>query len=126
MAARIKAINKVPLAGHQRDEEGFIFPKGQIVSAYSQWRRGSEFSPRSIADISHCEISNAMMAITNVAQGMRPEQLNKEVARLFGITKVSAITNARLDAALNFALNSGRLMESGEYLLADLSWWSED
>jgi hypothetical protein len=126
VASRIKAINKVPLAGHQRDEEGFIFPKGQIVSAYSQWRRGSEFSPRSIADISHCEISNAMMAITNVAQGMRPEQLNKEVARLFGITKVSAITNARLDAALNFGLHSGRLMESGEYLLADLSWWSED
>jgi hypothetical protein len=59
-----------------------------------------------------------MKAITAATQGMRPEQLNKEVARLFGITKVSAATNSRLDIALKFALSNGRLVQAGDYLQA--------
>jgi hypothetical protein len=118
VATRITAINQVPLAGHQRDDEGFIYPKGETFFTYTQWRRGSEFSSRAITEISLCEISNAMKAITAATQGMRPEQLNKEVARLFGITKVSAATNSRLDIALKFALSNGRLVQAGDYLQA--------
>ena len=62
------------------------------------------------------EISNAMRDICRVAQGVRPEQLNKEVSRLFGVVKVSAAINTRLDAALSFAVTNGKLKHSAGYV----------
>jgi hypothetical protein len=59
-----------------------------------------------------------MKAICAVAHGVRPEQLNKEVSRLFGVTKVSAALNQRLDMALSFGLKNSRLMREGEYIQA--------
>jgi hypothetical protein len=59
-----------------------------------------------------------MKSICDVAHGIRPEQLNKEVSRLFGITKVSASTNQRLDMARSFGLKNGRLIQDGEYIQA--------
>jgi hypothetical protein len=59
-----------------------------------------------------------MKAICAAAHGVRPEQLNKEVSRLFGITKVSAATNQRLDLARSFGLKNGRLIQDGEYIQA--------
>jgi hypothetical protein len=116
VANRIQAINNVPLTGHQRDHEGFIFPKGDTFFTYKEWRRGNEFNLRHIQDISLSEISNAMKDICRVAHGVRPEQLNKEVSRLFGVIKVSAAINQRLDFALNFALTNGKLKRSGDYI----------
>jgi len=57
-----------------------------------------------------------MRDICRVAQGVRPEQLNKEVSRLFGVVKVSAAINGRLDAALRFATENGKLMRSDGYI----------
>jgi SpoU rRNA methylase family enzyme len=118
VGTRISAINNVNLVGHQRDDEGFIYPKGETFYTFTKWRRGGDLAQRSIQDISLCEISNAMKDICATAHGIRPEQLNKEVSRLFGIAKVSAATNARLDHARNFALSNGRLVQSGEYFQA--------
>lgn len=118
VATRITAINEVPLQGHQRDDEGFLYPKGETFFTYKIWRRGNEFASRTIQEISLCEISNAMRDICQAAQGVRPDQLKKEVSRLFGIAKVSAATNTRLDLATSFALNNGRLKREGEYLQA--------
>ncbi|MFM8921450.1 MAG: AAA domain-containing protein [Candidatus Nanopelagicaceae bacterium] len=118
VANRVADINSLPLSGHQRDDEGFIYPKSETFYTYSKWRRGSEDANRAISEISLCEISNAMKSICQVAQGVRPEQLNKEVSRLFGITKVSATTNERLTMAVNFGLANGRLAKDGEYLQA--------
>ena len=118
VATRVSAINQVPLPGQERDQEGFIFPQGETVKTFTMWRRGTEYSARHIQDISICEISNAMKAICAAAHGVRPEQLNKEVSRLFGITKVSAATNQRLDVARSFGLKNGRLIQDGEYIQA--------
>lgn len=118
VATRVSAINQVPLPGQERDQEGFIFPQGETVKTFTMWRRGTEYSARHIQDISICEISNAMKAICAAAHGVRPEQLNKEVSRLFGITKVSAATNQRLDMARSFGLKNGRLIQDGEYIQA--------
>ena len=115
---RVDAINSLPYPGQKRDQEGFLFPKGETHLSYSLWRRGTEYSQRHIQDISLTEISNAMKSICAVAHGIRPEQLNKEVSRLFGITKVSAATNQRLDMARLFGLKNGRLVQDGEYIQA--------
>ena len=115
---RVDAINGLPYPGQKRDAEGFLFPKGETHLTFSLWRRGTEYSARHIQDISLTEISNAMKAICRAAHGVRPEQLNKEVSRLFGITKVSAATNQRLDMARSFGLKNGRLTQDGEYIQA--------
>ncbi len=118
VGTRAGAINSVPLAAHQRDDEGFIYPVGETFFTFKEWRRGTENSLRHIQDISLCEISNAMRDICDVAQGMRPEQLLKEVSRLFGVAKVSAAISQRLDMALKFALQNGRLSQGEDYLQA--------
>jgi hypothetical protein len=115
---RVDAINGLPYPGQKRDAEGFLFPKGETHLTFSLWRRGTEYSARHIQDISLTEIANAMKAICGAAHGVRPEQLNKEVSRLFGITKVSAATNQRLDMARSFGLKTGRLTQDGEYIQA--------
>ena len=106
----------LPFTGQKRDDEGFLYPQGETYFTYKGWRRGTESSLRHVQDISLCEIANAMKAICEVAQGVRPEQLNKEVSRLFGVTKVSAAINQRLDAALAFGIKNGRLTRSGDYI----------
>ena len=116
VASRVSAINSLPFTGQQRDDEGFLYPQGETYFTYKGWRRGTESSLRHVQDISLCEIANAMKAICEVAQGVRPEQLNKEVSRLFGVTKVSAAINQRLDAALAFGIKNGRLTRSGDYI----------
>jgi hypothetical protein len=118
VANRVEAINSLPYPGQHRDAEGFLFPKNFTHTSYISWRRGTEYSQRHIQDISLTEISNAMKAICAAAHGVRPEQLNKEVSRLFGITKVSAATNQRLDLARSFGLKNGRLIQDGEYIQA--------
>ncbi len=115
---RVDAINSLPYPGQHRDPEGFLYPRGTTHLTFPLWRRGTEYSARHIQDISLTEISNAMKSICAVAHGIRPEQLNKEVSRLFGITKVSAATNQRLDMALSFGLKNGRLVQAGEYIQA--------
>jgi hypothetical protein len=116
VASRVSAINSLPFTGQQRDDEDFLYPQGETYFTYKGWRRGTESSLRHVQDISLCEIANAMKAICEVAQGVRPEQLNKEVSRLFGVTKVSAAINQRLDAALAFGIKNGRLTRSGDYI----------
>ncbi len=115
---RVDAINSLPYPGQHRDPEGFLYPRGTTHLTFPLWRRGTELSARHIQDISLTEISNAMKSICAVAHGIRPEQLNKEVSRLFGVTKVSAATNQRLDLARNFGLKNGRLVQDGEYVQA--------
>lgn len=118
VANRVNEINNMEFPGQKRDPEGFLFPQGVTHLTFPLWRRGTEYSARHIQDISITEISNAMKSICAVAHGIRPEQLNKEVSRLFGITKVSAATNQRLDLARSFGLKHGRLVQDGEYIQA--------
>jgi hypothetical protein len=118
VANRADSINAIRLAGFQRDDEGFIFPKGETYFTYKTWRRGSETEGRNLVAISLSEISNCMRDVALAGQGVRKDQLFKEASRLLGIAKVSAVSNDRLDAALKFAITNGRLIDSGEYIQA--------
>jgi len=118
VATRVRAINSIPYPGHERDKEGFLFPKGESPKTSVIWRRGTDLAMRNIYDISLSEIGNAMKAICLVAHGVRPAQLNKEVSRLFGVLKVSAAINERLGEAMNVAIGQGKLELIGEYIHA--------
>ena len=118
VANRVDSINSLRLPGFQRDEEGFIFPKGETYFTFKIWRKGTENEGRNLGAISLSEISNCMRDVAFAGQGVRKDQLYKEASRLLGIAKVSATSNDRLDAALKFAIANGRLINSGEYLQA--------
>lgn len=115
-ANRVAAINGIGYPGQVRDKEGFLFPKGVNPDTYSEWRKSPAGSGRSIQDVSIREIRNAMIAIARVAQGVAMEELMKETSRVFGIQKVSKDTAARLEHALNIAIQRGELVQDGEYL----------
>jgi hypothetical protein len=114
-AERVEAINNVAFPGHARDNEDFLYPKDVNPSRFSIWRHSANGSGRSVQDISLVEISNAMHAIVKAAQRLRVELLAKETARLFGIQKVSAATDLRMQAAIKFGLENGKLLQIDEY-----------
>lgn len=116
VSTRVASINEVRLPSHQRDDEGFIYPKGETFFTFTKWRRADEGFSRAISEISLSEISNAMKSICEVAQGVRAEQVTREVARVFGVTKMSPAVTRRVELALAFAMSNGRLVQSDEYL----------
>lgn len=116
VANRVREINAIRFPGHERDAEGFLYPQDETPKTSIVWRRGTEQALRNISDISLGEIGNAMKAICLVSHGVRPEQLNKEVSRLFGVLKVSAGINERLTKAMDLAISDGKLMLNGEYI----------
>jgi SpoU rRNA methylase family enzyme len=118
VAARAYEINAVPYPGHARDKEGFLFPAGVAEDQFTSWRKGTENAGRLISDISLQEIARAMYDIVRVSEGIKPELLNKETSRLFGIQKVSAQTDQRLSMALSKATKQGLLKVQGDYIVA--------
>ena len=118
VAARAAEINSVSFPGHSRDSEGFLFPKGLSEAEFTTWRKGGGNAVRAISDISLQEIARAMFDIVRVSEGIRPEQLNKETSRLFGIQKVSAQTDQRLSLALAKATKQKLLKKQGDYIVA--------
>lgn len=118
VAARAYEINAVPYPRHARDEEGFLFPSGVAEEQFETWRKGTENAGRLISDISLQEIARAMFDIVRVSEGIKPELLNKETSRLFGIQKVSAQTDQRLSLALAKASQQGLLKMQGDYIVA--------
>ncbi len=115
-ASRVAAINGIGYPGQVRDKEGFLFPKGVNPDTYSEWQKSPAGSGRSIQDVSIREIRNAMIAISRIAQGVEIDELMKETSRVFGIQKVSKDIAARLEHALNIAVQRGELVQDGQYL----------
>ena len=113
---RIDTINKVPLADHLRDEEGFIYPAYTVPQGLSLWRRGGGPDSRPIAEISQYEIANAMVHLADVAMGIGREDIIAETSRILGTHRNSGAIKARLESALSLAISSGRLVEQGGYL----------
>jgi hypothetical protein len=118
VTARVKAINGIPLPGHTRDAEGFIFPKDTTQQNFNDWKRALPGSPRPLDEVSITEISNAMVSISKVAQGIEAESLTRETARVFGVQKLSKDSMARLKLAIQNCLAQGALEEVGGYLKA--------
>jgi hypothetical protein len=118
VSGRAYEINTVPYPRHARDEEGFLFPVGVAEEQFETWRKGTENAGRLISDISLQEIARAMFDIVRVSEGIKPELLNKETSRLFGIQKVSAQTDQRLSLALAKASEQGLLKTQGDYIVA--------
>lgn len=114
---RIDAINAI-FPRTWRDGEGFLYPDGTKPSDYAGWQRGDQSSARAVSEISLIEISNAMMALALATQGMREEQLLREVISAFGLKRITQAVEERLAKALKLAFDYKKLQRNGEYLVA--------
>lgn len=115
---RVAAINGMGFPKHRRDEENFLYPANVNPKNYDQWQRGEVSSPRKIEEISLHEIGNAIESLAKVAQGVRTEQLHKEVVSTFGIQKLTTGIQQRLDKALRLAVTVGKVKMNGEYVVS--------
>jgi hypothetical protein len=116
VSGRVAAINGIGFPGQVRDKEQFLFPKAQNPETYSGWRKSPAGSGRSIQDVSIREIKSAMIAISDVAQGVQREDLIRETSRVFGVQKTSKEIAARLETAMDSAIAKGELVEENGYL----------
>lgn len=116
--ARIAAINQVVSRDFKRDGEGFIYPLGSEPADFHIWRKSDAGSGRAAAEISLCEIANAMNDICTIAGGVRFEQLVKETSRVFGIQKMSKDILTRFENAVKFGLACEQLKVEGDYISA--------
>ncbi len=118
-SSRAEEINKLPLTGHERDGEDFLFPKDADPATYDIWKRDGGSQDRLISDISRQEIANAMRAIASATEGIKDEELVKQTGLVFGIRKLSAPTEERLLIALEHAANRGLVVRRSGYVIAN-------
>jgi hypothetical protein len=118
-ATRAEEINKLPLPGHERDGEDFLFPKDSDPATFDIWRRDGGNQERPLSDISLQEIANSMRAITSASEGIKDEELVKQTGIVFGIRKLSAPTEERLLSALEYSANRGLVIRRSGYVIAN-------
>lgn len=114
---RQNALLNVDLSGHPRDEEGFIFPKGNSTASLPGWKRRDR-APRRISEISLQEIANACVDLTRVMHGFRREALISEANKVLSGEKLSAVHQTRIESAIALAQTQNSLVVNGDYLNA--------
>ena len=111
VAARHAAILAVLPAGLTPDPVApeFVWPPSLDPLTWEGFRRTPDGVERSLEQISPRELGNAMVALCGAAAGMTQDQLWAGTLEIFGFTRRSAAQLARLEAALDLLLASGRL-----------------
>jgi hypothetical protein len=97
------------------DRDGFIWPTLLDPATWRGYRENDESEVRKIEHVSLVEIGNAMVELCRDAAGLEPEELKRQVIRVFGGKRVTAGIGQRLEGALRAALDAGklRLVSSG-------------
>ncbi|MFC0429797.1 DUF3320 domain-containing protein [Kutzneria buriramensis] len=96
--------------------EPVVWPKGLDPDTWEGYRRTLAAVQRPLDHVPLREIANAVVAKVRGAAGMGLGELRREVLAVFGGRRVTAGVAARLDAAVELAVASGRLVREGEAL----------
>jgi very-short-patch-repair endonuclease len=75
-----------------------------------------ESSLRSVEELPPVEIANAMLWLLRQHQALAPDDLAREAARCFGITRLGAVVKSTMAAVIDQMLGDGRLGRDGEVL----------
>lgn len=110
-AKRNYILENIPAKAHERDEEGFLYPKGVKPKSFHNWSKQAPGSGRSIAEISLTELSNAMAYLCGKTGGMVSAELAKQTSLAFGITKLTNTADARMVAAEKYGVKRGILAD---------------
>ena len=94
----------------RRDEEGFVYPDTVDPLRWEGYRATTgTLKDRPLDEVALTEIANAAVDVVRTAMGIPDAELLREVIRIFGGTRVSTGTEARLRAALDLAERQGRI-----------------
>ncbi|MFJ2509341.1 DUF4011 domain-containing protein [Arthrobacter citreus] len=109
-ASVLKLINREKL---HVDNDEFVWPTSLAPTTWLGFRYCDESAARKIEQISLVEIGNAMAELCRNSAGLEPEDLRKQVVRVFGIRRRTTNIRQRLDAALEAALDANKISLSG-------------
>lgn len=116
--ARAAAILRcVPADLRRSTDEPFYWPAEIDPASWLGARRTPLGGVRLIDHVSLVEIANAMLHTAASAAGMEESELKREALALFGGRRVTEAIGVRLDAALAYGLESGRLERAGSGVL---------
>jgi hypothetical protein len=110
-AKRAYILKNISKSVHNRDDEGFLFPKGTDPNSFDKWGKQYPGVGRALAEISLSEISNAMATICAKTAGMESAELAKQTSLAFGFSKLTNLADARMVAAEKFGIKRGLLVD---------------
>lgn len=113
--ARIAAITSLVPAELVRDEPDFAWPSAVEPGSWRAFRSSRDASVRSLDELSLAEIANAMVGLCTVSAGMSAAELDTEALLVFGGRRKTAGIQARLTAARDYAVSTGRLRATGDH-----------
>jgi hypothetical protein len=111
---RRRSIQRVVPSEYKRnDGEGFYWPTDVDPATWRVVRCPADGDSRPLDEVSLTEIGNAMVVVAEQTGGIERDELKREALGLFGGRRMTAGIEARLDAALDRAVQKGMLVVSG-------------
>lgn len=98
-------------------ETQFVWPSTIDPSIWKGARRVSLSEQLPLEHVSLVEIANAMRLVTEAAAGMDEQELKRESLATFGGKRITEAIGTRLDQALAFGFESGRLARAANGLI---------
>lgn len=115
---RHRAIERIVPVDYRRPTgEGFFWPLGVEPEEWRLVRRPPERVSRQLEHVSLIEIGNAMIVVAEQTGGIEPYDLKREALNLLGGRRVTQAIEARLNDALNKALQRKVLGRSSSGLI---------
>lgn len=107
---RRRAIQRiVPAEYRRKDDPEFYWPVGVDPVSWKAVRQPKTGTSRVLDEVSLIEIGNAMVVVAEQAGGVDREEIKREALTLLGGKRVTQAIGARLDTALQRALDAGIL-----------------
>jgi hypothetical protein len=115
---RRRAIQHIVPAEYRRtDDAEFYWPVDIEPAAWKLVRQPTSGAGRVLDEVSLVEIGNAMVIVAEQTGGVEREEIKREALTLFGGKRVTQAIGARLEAALQRALEVGVLKQSSAGLV---------
>jgi hypothetical protein len=95
----------------------YLWPDSLDRSAWTTFRRQAASSERPLEHVPPEEIGNAMAALCRASAGMQREELLTQAAAVFGYKRRTPTITPVLEAAVDAALQNGRLTEQPNGLI---------
>jgi len=114
---RLSIERIVPVDYRRPAGEGFYWPIGVEPEMWRIVRRPPEGVSRQLEHVSLIEIGNAMNVVAEQTGGIEERELEREALNLLGGRRITPAIEARLNEALQKALQRGVLRRNGSGLI---------
>jgi hypothetical protein len=105
-------LNFVPPEMKARSTEPFAWPTELDPATWRRARSSQQSEGRPLDHVSLVEIANAMSIVAEASAGLSEPDLKREALLVFGGRRMTEGISARLDAALSWGTENGRLHRS--------------